>query len=384
MGEEVEVVRRLSAVDWNFSGTQTYRRFVHALHWFPGNFIPQIPAHFIQVLSRAGDLVVDPFCGSGTTGAEAYRLGRRSRQSDVCRASIQVAEGKLAVLRLPRLRERARSILDQLYFEELARCTRRISPELMEWYDSDTLEQLNFLWEQVSRTQEKLLRAALELVFSDVLFSCASAGGSKTRTGGDRRHHWGWIADNVKPNVPRWRNAIHAFRERLQHAVEIAEVEGRRVAIGCDVVREPVSRLSCGEGMADLVVTSPPYLGVIDYALANRMSYLWMGWDVDEDRQLELGSRRTRNHTRARERYLDGIEVAVSRIQAAMRPGAYCAVVIGASRKYEEMAERTLRVFDGQLRRVWGPVERIVTRRRVSERQGRAARELLCVLRRDR
>lgn len=77
MREEADVVRRLNGVDWDFPGARTLGGSVHALHWFPGNFIPQIPAHLIQLLSRPGDLVLDPFCGSGTTGAEAYRLGRK-------------------------------------------------------------------------------------------------------------------------------------------------------------------------------------------------------------------------------------------------------------------------------------------------------------------
>ena len=73
--DEADVVRGLAGVDWNFPRAGTLRGTVHALHWFPGNFIPQIPAHLIQLLSRPGDLVLDPFCGSGTTGAEACRTG---------------------------------------------------------------------------------------------------------------------------------------------------------------------------------------------------------------------------------------------------------------------------------------------------------------------
>ena len=36
-----------------------------------------LPAHFIELHSQPGDLVVDPFMGSGTTGVAAIRLGRR-------------------------------------------------------------------------------------------------------------------------------------------------------------------------------------------------------------------------------------------------------------------------------------------------------------------
>ncbi len=48
------------------------RRFIH-----PAMFPPDIPEYFIKMLTDKGDLVVDPFMGSGTTGRVAERLERK-------------------------------------------------------------------------------------------------------------------------------------------------------------------------------------------------------------------------------------------------------------------------------------------------------------------
>ena len=62
-----EVKARLHAISWDFTNEDT-SYLTHDVHPYPAKFIPQIPAHLIANLSLRGDLVLDPFCGSGTTG----------------------------------------------------------------------------------------------------------------------------------------------------------------------------------------------------------------------------------------------------------------------------------------------------------------------------
>ncbi len=44
---------------------------------YHGNFVPQIPHQLIKRYTKPGDIVFDPFMGSGTTAIEALRLGRK-------------------------------------------------------------------------------------------------------------------------------------------------------------------------------------------------------------------------------------------------------------------------------------------------------------------
>src|SRR5437660_989502 len=55
-------------------------------------------ARVILAASRPGDLVLDPFCGSGTTGAVAKRLGRRFIGFERDETSAQAAEPRIAAV----------------------------------------------------------------------------------------------------------------------------------------------------------------------------------------------------------------------------------------------------------------------------------------------
>lgn len=372
-------------MDWSFPETITSENTVHSLHWFPGNFIPQIPSYLIQLLSKAGDLVFDPFCGSGTTGIEAVLLGRRVLLADINRASLQVTNGKLAALSAHSFApELQRLVLDltweELRSHEVSESGMGMARALQDWFESDTLAQLRYLWSKVISTTT-LARQLLELVFADTLFACA-APGTRTSSGQQRRHHWGWIADNVVPPVPLWKNAIRLFRIRLERALEVVRLREINRPLQALVFRGDARSSPIASESVDLIVTSPPYLGMIDYALANRLTYLWMGWDVLQDREGEIGARSRRKRKTSQLEYLGAINLAVAEMKRVLKIGGYCAIVIGASRRTPNAVGEALGILDAAFQRVWGPVSRIPRRRRVSERLGTEATEWIVIYKR--
>ena len=393
-----EVKRCLDRVDWDFPGSTTLRSSVHSLHWFPANLLPQIPAYLVRILSNEGDLVLDPFCGSGTVGIEALDASRKVWQGDVCRAAIQVARGKLPCSFRPSIAGDLRSFIDKLNWDRLLvsdQCGRTgegSDPELRSWFSPQTYEQLLYIWNLVERREYLNSRSVLEMIFSDVLFACASTAASRTATGKKRRHHWGWIADNVKPKNLINHNAVGHFRRRLQNALDV--IATSRVYLAgqentCDLGelrRENAKNTSVPDNSVDLIVTSPPYLGMTDYTLANRLTYLWMGWPLSDDFREEIGSRRNRNRKMAKAEYLDEMHYVWAKLSEKLRPNGLCAIVIGASRKFSDASEALIDLIsDIGLELLWGPRTRIRSRQRVGNKSTRldTAKEFICVWRKN-
>ena len=290
-------VRRLDRVDWNFPGAGTAAGSVHTIHWFPGNFIPQIPSALIQVLSEPGNVVLDPFGGSGTTGIEALRLGRNALVADRMSVCVLIASAKQAMIAGALNRRIRQELLNQLTFDhecrsdEIGRRGEGGSSELDAWFASDTLAQLRYIWRLIERQSSSTDRKVLSVLFSDILFDCAAPGSALTGTGGRRRHHWGWVADNVRPRVLAEHDAVERFRQRL---IVLDEAELGFVDLSIPepsaalVSQQDARQMALPDNTVDLIVTSPPYVGVIDYTRANRLLYTWMGWSIADERRDEI------------------------------------------------------------------------------------------------
>lgn len=79
-------------------------KHVHRLHPYKGKFIPQLVQYFIgdhtdsfktDVYFKPGDIVLDPFSGSGTTLVQAGEMGIHSVGIDVSRFNCMISEAKL-------------------------------------------------------------------------------------------------------------------------------------------------------------------------------------------------------------------------------------------------------------------------------------------------
>ena len=70
--------------------------------WHPCQMPENLLARIISVSSRSGDVVLDPFSGSGTTTAAAYQLGRKYVGIDISESYVDNAMKRLAELKTRR------------------------------------------------------------------------------------------------------------------------------------------------------------------------------------------------------------------------------------------------------------------------------------------
>jgi site-specific DNA-methyltransferase (cytosine-N4-specific) len=272
-----------AAIDWSFANSTPDP--IGDLHPYPAKFIRDIPARALR-LAPPGGLVVDPFCGVGTTLVEAVRAGRPSLGVDLNPIATLVARTKLSgwssrdARSLPRHRERFVAAAIAGDRAALAEAARRI-PRLDHWFDPVARACIAGATAYVQRFDPgDPWRDRLATALSSVIVR-ASRQESDTRYAAVDKHvtrevFAAWLARRV---------------DRVAHAAS-------RVAAAGDPATAEVHTGEAAHLAARLAgravgaaVFSPPYPNAYEYWLYHKYRMYWLGFDPLLVRAREIGAR---------------------------------------------------------------------------------------------
>ena len=93
-------------------------KHVHRLHPYKGKFIPQLVEYFLKRYFKEGDIVLDPFVGSGTTLIQANEMNIHSIGIDISEFNTIITEVKFANVNLGELQRKINEILKNLEIYE--------------------------------------------------------------------------------------------------------------------------------------------------------------------------------------------------------------------------------------------------------------------------
>jgi hypothetical protein len=240
-----------------------------------------------------------------------------------------------------------RVIVDASRTKEFARpiASYDIPPgvQLDKWYHRDTARQLAFLWSLISRSRSAH-RDLLQAAFSSILISVCN----ETR-------HWGYICDNTQPKSVRKIDAIASYFDALDRYVGAYRQRDDLLGDGVKLPLAPATVLTgdaaeamsqLKNGSVDLIVTSPPYFGVCDYAKAQRLSMEWFGIEIEPVRSREIGARSKRHRRTAAADYLHEMSLVLDESARVLRKGRHLALILGESGARSTTIPDVIRALD--------------------------------------
>jgi SAM-dependent methyltransferase len=306
--------------EWNFHEEET-KEHLHSLHPYPAKFIPQIPRRAIELWTKPGDLVYDPFNGCGTTLLEASLAGRGGIGTDNNAVAILAARAKTALyskLDLAAVRRFASRIACGLADAPKRPDLIPDNKNFLYWFAPVTLDRLAALKGLILNEAEPI-RTLLMAVFSSIIVR-VSYQDSDTRYARKLRE----VRDDDVDLA--FRSRLADVIERLPDAmppgrttVKVVQADSRDVPF---IESETVS----------LIVTSPPYLNAYDYHKYHRQRLHWIGGSVEFARDKEIGSHDefTRDNATP-DGYFRDMDACFAEWARVLKKGGRCLIVVGDS-----------------------------------------------------
>jgi hypothetical protein len=290
-------------------------------------FKPQLPRFFIERLTAANDMVYDPFLGRGTTMIEGALLGRRVAGCDINPLSSILTAPRLHPPTLRDVRDRLAS-LNWNYDGEL-------NEQLLTFYHPDTLREIH------------ALRSHLQLHEADDNSAEVDDWIRMVATNRLTGHSAGFFSVyTLPPNqalTPKRQKKINEMRQQvpprrsvpdliirkteslLESVTESDRSRLRKVASSALLLTRSADHTpEIKNNSVDLIVTSPPFLDVVDYATDNWLRCWFNG--IDEGK-IDIWTFRKPSE------WAEAMERVFSELRRALKPGGYIAFEVGEVRR---------------------------------------------------
>ena len=274
----------------NCSSNVSSTYLTHGIHSYTAKFIPHIPRYFIEEYTKKGDVVLDPFAGSGTTLLEANILGRNSLGIDINPLAVLMGKVKTTPLKKQKVEKAIKKLFNKLDKKNVKFPLRKF-PNRDYWFNKKSileLSKINYSINELYRKKEidKKLKNFFDVCFSSIIRKSSFADPFNPKTYCSRN-----MRELKKNNhqfypIKYFKNCV-TKNAQLIYELE-RELKGKKVKTTFVSTNDTRNiKLPSKIGKVDLIVTSPPYANAQEYFRNFKLELFWLGL-VDRDSLLEL------------------------------------------------------------------------------------------------
>jgi DNA modification methylase len=347
MSKQLIVNQKQKIADWREKNIQNFgidlsfaevpeserTKHVHRLHPYLGKFIPQLVEVFLKKYFQPGQMILDPFVGSGTTLIEANLLNMPSVGVELSEFSYLIAKVKTQKYNVELVEKEILDILNKT--KEFSRKIQKNQRSLFEdwsfrppeyfkyWYHPRAIKEIYFYQSLIPNYKNQ-----------DILKVILSRSARSAR----QVPHYD-LARPKKPVKERYwclkhkqycepiNNAIKFItRYSLDTIKRIKEFDKLRTSAkiillqgDARIIKLPLKK------EIDGIFTSPPYLGLINYHEQHRYAYEL--FDFKEYPEAEIGSP-NKNGNDNKERYKKDITAVFRNMNNYLKSGAKIFIVV--------------------------------------------------------
>lgn len=328
----------LDALSLNWTEKQLPERertkHVHRLHPYLGKYIPQLVEVFLRKYFTSDMVVLDPFSGSGTTLIQANELGVNSVGCDISAFNILLGSVKTATYNISQLNKEVTDILDKtallagheaplLPVDELPEVDlQEESAYLKEWFAPQALEELLIFRSLISNYKHQDF---LKLVLS------RAARSARRTTHFDLDFPKKPVTEpyfcykhsrTCTPTETAFKFLARYGRDNFRRVEEFSKI---RTSAKVKLLHGDSRTAKFPE--VDGVITSPPYVGLIDYHEQHRYAFELL--NLPDNRGDEIGPAAEGQSKAAKDAYVVNMKAVFQNVSRRIRVGGRLIVVAG-------------------------------------------------------
>ncbi|MBU0558099.1 MAG: site-specific DNA-methyltransferase [Bacteroidetes bacterium] len=262
--------------------------FTHGFHKYPAKFIPLIPNWGIKkYLPDEGSIVLDPFCGSGTTLVESMLSFNNSVGIDIDPLSCLISKVKTTPLNIDKLEKILGWLRNSISHSKNGNFHPSIN-NINHWFNDDAIKKLSIIRSLIDKiptiygNNKNVLdiKDFLMICFSSIVRRISNADNESQKT----------YVSHTKLKVPEevyflFFNQLEYFKTRIEEFSKLVYKKAKSTVIRSNCSSDLKKKLSGYR--INLVITSPPYIKAIDYLYNQMVELFWIG-DLFELQTLAL------------------------------------------------------------------------------------------------
>ncbi len=291
----------------------------HGVFRYFGKFPPPIATHLISTKTVVGELVVDPMCGSGTTGVECLLHNRRAALFDVNPLSLLLARAKTRFLPSAVTEAAVQRVLTGYNQPDLSE-DERFPIGLRNadhWFLPETTRSLRRLRAAIDREPDEVVHDFLLLVFASTVRRVSRATTQQGRL----------FLDAETAELDALPTFTHRARVATKAVASLPKDMHGQVAVASHDLRLPPPPQF--KNKAALVILHPPYFNGYRYTTINALEMAWLGEPVAQVRPAEVREFFKVGKKENVTGYVADMKAAILSAVSMVAPGGSLALMIG-------------------------------------------------------
>lgn len=258
---------------------------IDRVHPYPAKFPIELALKYIEKYTKEGDIVYDPFMGAGTTLLACSLLNRNGFGSDINHIGVLISKFKLLNLTSKEIKELEEFIdnIKNCPIDAFRNCDKYYYDTINHWFCEDSICVLSYLKGKINKLSNDNLILFCNLVLSSII-NVVSNQESDTRYAAIEKKNL-----NIEYIINTF---IKKFDTILKLYKEFNVISRINIIKNAQLINSKNCSQLLKDNLADLILTSPPYINTYDYYLYHKHRMNWLEFDVKYSMRNEIGSRR--------------------------------------------------------------------------------------------